>query len=117
MAWLLQAAGVGTTGLRGELTVRGLVAVWVWTLRAWERDESADLSATMAALDSALRRAEQAVRWLQGTRPAAPAQAAGDVQAAGDMQAAGDVPTEAPSAGDASAGDSATETETPPESP
>jgi AcrR family transcriptional regulator len=69
LRWLGQAAGVELRGLRGELTLRGLVAVWLWTLRAWERDESADLSATMAALDQALARAEQAARWLHA-RPA-----------------------------------------------
>ena len=69
LRWLGQAAGVELRGLRGELKLRGLVAVWLWTLRAWERDESADLSATMAALDQALARAEQAARWLHG-RPA-----------------------------------------------
>jgi len=66
MRWMLQAAGVSTAGLRGELRVRGLMAVWVWTLRAWERDESADLSGTMAALDAALRRAERLAGWLNG---------------------------------------------------
>lgn len=66
MRWMLEAAGVGTAGLRGELRVRGLMAVWLWTLRAWERDESADLSSTMAALDNALRRAESAAQWLGG---------------------------------------------------
>jgi ubiquinone biosynthesis protein COQ9 len=66
MRWMLNAAGVSTAGLRGELRVRGLVAVWVWTLRAWERDESADLSGTMAALDAALRRASRLAAWLGG---------------------------------------------------
>ena len=66
LRWLAQAAGVDLSGLRGQLTLRGLVAVWLWTLRAWQRDENADLSATMAALDAALNRAEQAVRWLGG---------------------------------------------------
>jgi hypothetical protein len=63
MGWMLDAAGVETRSLRGELHVRGLVAVWLWALRAWKRDESADLSGTMAALDMALRRAEQAAGW------------------------------------------------------
>ncbi len=66
LRWLGQAAGVELRGLRGALKLRGLVAVWLWTLRAWERDETADLSATMAALDQALTRAAQAVRWLHG---------------------------------------------------
>jgi hypothetical protein len=60
MAWLLDAAGLGSTGLSGALRVRGLLGVWLWTVRAWRRDEGTDLSATMAALDTALRRAEQA---------------------------------------------------------
>jgi hypothetical protein len=65
LRWLAQSAGVDLTGLRGELKLRGLVAVWLLTLRAWQRDETADLSATMAALDAALNRAELAVRWLR----------------------------------------------------
>lgn len=71
MRWMLDAAGVPTSGVRGELRVRGLVAVWLWTIRAWRNDESQDLGATMAALDAALRRAEQAAEWFGwGTRPA-----------------------------------------------
>ena len=66
MRWMLQAAGVSTAGLRGQLRVRGLVAVWMWTLRAWERDESADLSGTMAALDAAMRRADRLAAMLGG---------------------------------------------------
>lgn len=71
MRWMLEVAGVSTTGLRGELRVRGLVAVWVWTLRAWERDESDDLSSTMAALDAALHRAGRLAAWLGGDGTAA----------------------------------------------
>ncbi|HEY4040677.1 MAG TPA: TetR family transcriptional regulator [Rhodopila sp.] len=75
MRWMLQAAGVTARGTRGELQVRGLLAVWLWGLRAWERDESDDLSSTMAAVDAALRRAEQIASWLHGqssTRSAPP---------------------------------------------
>lgn len=64
MGWMLEGAGVGAHGLRGALRTKGLLAVWLYTLRAWERDESADLSGTMAALDRALSRAEQAADWL-----------------------------------------------------
>ena len=66
MRWMLEAAGVGTRGLRGELRVKGLVAVWLWTVRAWQADESADLAHTMAALDSALGRVERMAGWLGG---------------------------------------------------
>ncbi len=66
MAWLLDASGVKTAGLKGALATQGLVAVWLFTLRAWQKDESVDLSGTMAALDRALARAEQAAGWLAG---------------------------------------------------
>ena len=82
MRWMLQAAGVSTAGLRGELRIRGLIAVWLWTLRAWERDESADLSGTMAALDAALRRAERLAGWLGGGTSTAAEAAAADASAA-----------------------------------
>jgi hypothetical protein len=59
MGWMLEAAGVSALGLRGELRKQGLAAVWGWGLRAWVRDESEDLSTTMAAFDVALARAEQ----------------------------------------------------------
>jgi len=37
----------------------GLAGVWLATIRAWARDESPDIGGTMAALDSALDRAER----------------------------------------------------------
>lgn len=78
MRWMLEAADVSTHGVRGELRVRGLCGLWLWTVRTWERDESADLSTTMAALDTALQRAERAAGWLGGSatrRPGADASA------------------------------------------
>jgi ubiquinone biosynthesis protein COQ9 len=66
MRWMLHAAGQRTSGLRGAARVRGLTAVWLWTLRTFERDESEDLSATMAALDTALGRADRIARHLSG---------------------------------------------------
>jgi ubiquinone biosynthesis protein COQ9 len=71
MRWMLQAAGISTAGLRGELQVRGLVAVWLWALRAFERDATDDLAPTMAALDTALQRVHSAAGWLAGERRAA----------------------------------------------
>ncbi len=59
MGWLLEGAGISSTGIRGHFRKRGLLAVWAWGLRAWVRDESEDLSATMAAIDVALTRADQ----------------------------------------------------------
>ncbi len=64
MGWLLEAAGESSRGFRGGLRKYGLAAVWAWGMRAWLRDESEDLSATMAAVDVALARADQvAVRF------------------------------------------------------
>lgn len=73
MRWMAEAAGVSTRGIHGELRVKGLLAVWLWTIRAWRSDDTEDLSGTMAALDTALRRAESAAEWLGGrARPAEP---------------------------------------------
>jgi ubiquinone biosynthesis protein COQ9 len=62
MAWMLEAARIGSNGFGGVLRMKGLVGVWLYTARAWTRDGSEDLGATMAALDRALDRAEQAAR-------------------------------------------------------
>lgn len=64
MRWLLDASGASTLGVAGRLRIKGLIAVWLWTLRAWQRDETTDLAPTMAALDTALARAERAADWL-----------------------------------------------------
>jgi AcrR family transcriptional regulator len=72
MRWMLDAAGIEATGLRGEIRVQGLLAVWLWAVRAWERDESEDLSATMATIDTALVRAERVASWLHGGKAAPP---------------------------------------------
>ncbi len=66
MRWMLQAAGAPADGLRGALRVKGLVAVWTWVMRTFDRDESDDLSATMAALDQALGHADRLAVWLSG---------------------------------------------------
>jgi hypothetical protein len=73
MGWMLEAAGMKATGIVGTLAKNGLLGVWLFTLRAWQRDTSLDLSTTMAALDKALSRAEQAAGWLMPRAPAAEA--------------------------------------------
>ena len=64
MSWMAQAAGIDVTGLAGSIRERGLIAVWLQVVRAWDRDASADLSGTMVALDKALDRAEWLGRML-----------------------------------------------------
>jgi hypothetical protein len=66
MSWMLEAVGISARGLRGLLRAKGLTAVWLYTLRAWDRDDTADLSTTMAALDRALTQAERFGGWLEG---------------------------------------------------
>jgi len=70
MKWLLDGASIPSSGLVGTLRVHGLLALWLYALRAWETDESADLSATMAAVDRGLDRAIQAENMLPGRAPA-----------------------------------------------
>lgn len=65
MAWMLEAAGLDAGGPAGLVRVQGLTIVWLAVLRAWEKDESEDLSATMAALDRALDQADRVARWLR----------------------------------------------------
>ncbi len=59
MSWMLEAAGIGTEGVKGAVKVAGLTAIYLKVLKAWKEDESADLSKTMAALDGALGHADR----------------------------------------------------------
>jgi hypothetical protein len=68
MGWMLAAAGIEASGPMGQLRRKGLLAVWLWTIRAWRRDEAEDLAVTMAALDQALAKAGQVAGWLGGAR-------------------------------------------------
>jgi AcrR family transcriptional regulator len=77
MAWMLEAAGLSASGVKGALRVQGLGLVWLATLRAWAEDDSADLSTTMAALDRALDQADRAARWLSLGETEAPSAEAG----------------------------------------
>jgi len=74
MGWMLEGADIASHGLHGQLRRKALLAVWLWTLRAWRRDESEDLGSVMAALDQALARAAAAENWLGHRRnePAEP---------------------------------------------
>ncbi len=77
MALLLEAAGISASGLRGLMRIEGMSVVYLYTLRAWMRDDSADAAVTMAALDRALRRAETLASLLwRGSGGAPPASAA-----------------------------------------
>ncbi|AZV39434.1 TetR family transcriptional regulator [Komagataeibacter xylinus] len=74
MKWIATAAGVDTTGLAGALRLQALVGAWTLTLRTWDRDDSADMGLTMAALEEALKRAGRFVSFgPEASEPTAPA--------------------------------------------
>ena len=64
MTRMLEAAGLDTSGLRGAARVAGLTVLYMWVIRTWIKDESDDLSQTMAALDKGLSRMESAANSL-----------------------------------------------------
>ena len=68
LAWMLEAAGIPSDGISGILRVKGLAVIYLMVFRVWLTDDSADLSRTMAALDSRLRQAEQFSNSLPGRR-------------------------------------------------
>ncbi len=59
MGWMLEAAGIGASGIAGAVRSKGLAAIYLSTLRTWLRDDTEDMSRTMAALDRHLARAER----------------------------------------------------------
>jgi AcrR family transcriptional regulator len=68
MAWTLESVGVSASGPAGAVKTKGLLAVYLGTLRIWLRDDTEDLSHTMAALDKRLTRVEQFAGTLFGGR-------------------------------------------------
>lgn len=53
--WMLAAAGIDATGLRGDAKARGLALLFARLLDVWLKDEDPGLSRTMARLDEELR--------------------------------------------------------------
>ncbi len=53
--WVLSAAGIEDSGLRGAMKTTGLALVYVRTLKVWASDDDAGLARTMAQLDRSLR--------------------------------------------------------------
>ncbi|MBS0960644.1 MULTISPECIES: TetR family transcriptional regulator [Acetobacter] len=57
MRWMTDAAGIPVTGIKGFVNTNIVIGIWTHTLRVWEKDDSEDMSRTMAALDQALDKA------------------------------------------------------------
>ena len=64
MAWMLTAAGISSSGIRGAIRVQGLACLYTSVLRTWVKDDDPGLARTMAALDRELARAAHWSRWL-----------------------------------------------------
>jgi hypothetical protein len=62
-AWMLNAAGIDSSGLRGAIRAQGLACLYADTMRTWLADEDPGLARTMAALDRSLSRG---ARWSRG---------------------------------------------------
>jgi len=68
MRWMLEAADIPTSGIRGAFATRLACAAYLSAMRTWLRDDSPDLARTMAALDARLRRIEGWFRPARTTR-------------------------------------------------
>ena len=74
LGWMLEAAGIDSSGFRGALRVRGLAVIWARVLSVWLQDGE-DQAKTMAELDRRLRQAEDLLaavaRFTNQTTPSA----------------------------------------------
>ena len=68
MRWMMEAANIPSSGVRGQLRVKGLALIYLAVLRTWFNDDSEDMSRTMASLDRQLPRAERLLGFLRGCR-------------------------------------------------
>jgi hypothetical protein len=67
--WVLALAGLDTEGMTGAARAQGLALILTQVRGEWRKEESADFVKTMAALDKALRRAEEMFGRLGGFEP------------------------------------------------
>lgn len=65
MACMLEAASLPADGISGAARQNGLLAIHYTVSGVFDRDESADLSKTMAALDRRLKTAEKWVQFVE----------------------------------------------------
>ncbi len=58
MSRVLEAVGISTSGMIGCARITAITGIYLYALKTWKKDGSADLAKTMAALDNALDKAE-----------------------------------------------------------
>ena len=66
MRWMLEAANIPSSGVRGQLRIKGLALIYLAVLRAWLNDDSEDMARTTASLARQLGRAERLLGILRG---------------------------------------------------
>jgi len=66
MGRILEEAGETLDGIKGCVKITGLTAVYLYAVKAWREDDTADLAKTMAALDKSLGLAEETANTLSG---------------------------------------------------
>lgn len=66
MAWMLEGAGIDSSGRRGAVRAQGLALVYARALRVWLDDEDPGMARTMVALDTGLRGGETWLRRIDG---------------------------------------------------
>ncbi len=84
MRWTLEVAGIPSGGPLGELKIKALGVIHLLVLRVWLKDDTADLSRTMAALDRRLNQAEQLVNTFDRRRGKTHATAPAQTESAGN---------------------------------
>ena len=81
MGWMLEAAGIDSSGIAGAVRVRGLAFIWGAAFRVWLEDGE-DQSKTMAELDRRLRDGAALLERLSRFDPRRRRQARSEEQAA-----------------------------------
>lgn len=61
-AWMLEAAGISSDGMRGNMRIAGLASIYTSLVRTWLDDDDPGMAKTMAVLDRRLRRGERTMR-------------------------------------------------------
>ncbi|MDI2112561.1 TetR family transcriptional regulator [Commensalibacter nepenthis] len=57
MKWIAESAHIKTHGIKGIACIKGLTGIWALNMRVWIKDDTADLSQTMASLDQTIKKA------------------------------------------------------------
>lgn len=64
MGWILDRAGLNTSGLGGVMRLQGLTILYLLTVKTWLEDDSEDMGKTMSFLDQGLGRVERIAKAL-----------------------------------------------------